>query len=225
MTFEELFRHVTDILPIQQDRKRNICTQLCHSVLAAAARGDLTERARRHFRTLLKTGMAMFEFNIDHIVRDVGCACANHPITEDKVRKKFDFGPVECRECKDRCGIAAFLASEESRLRDLLERLARLPQSTKTKGGREPSELGQIEIFLVELLNNGTDPCSMNPCLTVGDLVIAIESRNIPHVYTMNGKESQHLCRWLGQSLILRKKYHVHDDIVCDRVDPHWPLL
>jgi hypothetical protein len=33
----------------------------------------------------------------------------------------------------------------------------------------------------------------MDPCLTVGDLLIALESEKIPVFYTINAKESQYL--------------------------------
>lgn len=180
MTFEELFRHVTDFIPVQQDRKKKICTQICHTVLPATQRGDLTERARRHFRTLLRTGMALFERDIGHIVNGSGCACADHPVIEDKAYKRYDFGPDECTKCRDRCGVAEFLTDQSRLVSTILEGIASLPKSKKVKADGKLTELGQIESFLNRLTRDAEDPCGMNPCLTVGDLLIALESENIP---------------------------------------------
>ena len=43
---------------------------------------DRTERARRFLRTMLRTGLAMFEDEIDHVIREVDCACASYPVVE-----------------------------------------------------------------------------------------------------------------------------------------------
>jgi hypothetical protein len=212
-TFESLFRHITDFLPLQQDRKKRICTQICHTVLAVSARGDLTECAKRHFRTLLRTGMAIFEIDIGHIVKDSGCACASHPIVENKAYKRYDFGPVECGKCRESCGIAEFLSDQEPQLSKVLDAIGYLPANKRRKPDGKLTEMGQIEFFLIKLMREGENPFDMNPCLKVGDLLIALESRIIPDFYTMNWAESQFLCRWMGQNLILRRVYPQHDDI------------
>jgi len=222
-TFEALFRHVTDFLPPQQERKRNICTQICHTVLSVSGRGDMTERARRHFRTLLRTGMALFELGVGYVVPDCGCACANHPITEEKPYQRYDFGPTQCTKCADRCAVGDFLTNQGELLNEIRAKLDALPTSLKLKADKKPTELGKFAEFLTAYLDRGVDPVEMNPCLTVGDLLIALESRNIPHFYTMNGKESQFFCRWLGQTLIVRRRFPAHEDIVCKAFDEAWP--
>lgn len=221
-TFEELFRHVTDIIPVQQKNKKNICIQLCHTVLAVQARGDLTERARRHFRTLLRTGMALFESGLDLTVRESGCACAAHPITEDKVRKQFDFGPQECSQCRDRCGIARLIENSAEELALIRDGLGELPGSLKQSADGKATELGKIELFLSRVMDRLEDPRGLNPCLTVGDLLIALESKSIPDFYTMNWKESQFLCRWIGQNLVLRKVNPEHPDRHYSIDEPEW---
>jgi hypothetical protein len=221
-TFEELFRHVTDFVPPQQDRKKKICTQICHTVLAGAPRGDLTERARRHFRTLLRTGMSLFERGVGHVGAGSGCACADHPVIEDKAYKRYDFGPVECGECRDRCNVAEFLADQSALVSTIVKGLASLPKSKKAKADGKLTELGQIESFLKRLTEGGEDPCGMNPCLTVGDLLIALESERIPDFYTMNWSEFQFLCRWMKQNLVLRRVYPEHEDITYHKDADKW---
>jgi hypothetical protein len=222
-SFEALFRHVTDYLPPQQDRKRKICIQICHTVLAGASLGDLTERAKRHFRTLLRTGLALFERGIGHVVKDSGCACASYPVIEDKAYKRYDFGPVECGKCRDRCGIALFLSDQTPWLLKILKGLAGLSANSKTKPDGKLTELGQIESFLVKLTKGKEDPFGMNPCLTVGDLLIALESRRIPDFYTMNWNESRFLCRWMEQNLVLRRVFPKHDDLKYLYEHADWP--
>lgn len=45
-----------------------------------------------------------------------------------------------------------------------------------------------------------------DPCLEVGDLIIALESIDVQTFYTLNRKESLHFCRVLDQDLIIRPK-------------------
>ena len=53
------------------------------------------------------------------------------------------------------------------------------------------------------------------PCLSIGDLLIALESSNFSTFYTMNGKESQHLCPSLKQNFIVRPRNPEKEDIEC----------
>lgn len=222
-TFDELFRHITDILPPQQNRKRNICSQICLTVLPLAGRGDLTERAKRHFRTLLRTGMTLFELEVGHIISDSQCACAAYPIKEERPYEKYDFGPTECSKCTDDCGVRHFLCESRENLELIRQHLDLLPSILKSNADGKLTELGKISEFLVAFLDNGDDPEPRNPCLTIGDLMIALESANIPNFYTMNGKESQFLSRWLNQTLIVRRRNPAHEDIICEAANATWP--
>jgi hypothetical protein len=65
--------------------------------------------------------------------------------------------------------------------------------------------------------------CSQNPCLTVGDLLIALESAGVHHFFTLNSAESQHLCRAMEQTLVVRPIDPRKEDVVCDRNAPDWP--
>jgi hypothetical protein len=62
-----------------------------------------------------------------------------------------------------------------------------------------------------------------DPCLTVGDVLIALESAGVGHFLTLNGIESQHFCRILGQTLIVHPVDPTKEAIICDRNDPRWP--
>jgi hypothetical protein len=72
---------------------------------------------------------------------------------------------------------------------------------------------------------NRDSTVALDPCLTVGDLLIALESAGVPCMFTMNSKESQHLCRALGQSLVVRKPNPKHEDIYCSADDEEWPAF
>lgn len=39
----------------------------------------------------------------------------------------------------------------------------------------------------------------------------------------MNWKESRHLCRWLGQTLIYRQVNYDNEDVVCEADEEEWP--
>jgi hypothetical protein len=72
--------------------------------------------------------------------------------------------------------------------------------------------LKKAEEFIEKVLAGNTVSPSLNACLTVGDLMIALESVNFQHFYTMNKKESEHLCFALGQNMIVRPSYSIKDD-------------
>jgi hypothetical protein len=57
----------------------------------------------------------------------------------------------------------------------------------------------------------------------VGDLLIAIESAGISHFLALNSIESQHNCRALGQTMIVRPVDPTKADIVCLAEDKEWP--
>ncbi len=125
---------------------------------------------------MLRTGLALFDLDVDHVVNDVGCGCANYPVTEDKVHGRYDFGPRKCRECANGCSVNELLIQEHLLLNDLIVRLNELPTFSKQKADGEPTEIGQILAFLLRALREGCDATSMDSCLTVGDPLIALES-------------------------------------------------
>jgi hypothetical protein len=92
-----------------------------------------------------------------------------------------------------------------------------LPLPEKTK------ELAQAETFIRAVLESPSEALRMNPCYKVGDLIIAFESIGIPVFYTFNGKESQHLCRDLGQDLMVGHPNPDREEIECPRTTAEWP--
>ncbi|HEX9971847.1 MAG TPA: hypothetical protein VGD14_07235, partial [bacterium] len=58
--------------------------------------------------------------------------------------------------------------------------------------------------FLNEYFQGNIDIREKDPCLTVGDLLIALESNYIPDFYTMNYLESHYFCKALKQNLFVR---------------------
>ena len=66
-------------------------------------------------------------------------------------------------------------------------------------------------------------PKNANPCLEVGDLLIALESTNAPTFYTFNYKESQHLCRAVGQRLLVGRPNPDKPDVQFEASDKEWP--
>ena len=102
-------------------------------------------------------------------------------------------------------------------MNQILAHLKRIPDTKK------PAELRKAETFLEKILQNADQVEEMEPCLTVGDLMIAMESVGIPVFYTLNSKESQHLCRALKQTLVVRQKNSEREDVVCLNTDDAWP--
>ncbi len=177
---------------------------------------ELTERARRYLRQLLRAGLADFTNSVHHVVWQSGCACSYYPVTEVVPYKRYDFGPIKCSRVSNRCGIDELFELQRDAAELILAKLRGIAV------GKKSAEILKIEGFLERALHDTGSIHSMDPCLTVGDLVIALESANVDFFYTLNGKESQHLCRILNQSLIVRPKNPEHEDVVCLNSDDAW---
>ena len=216
-SYVKVLRHVIDVLPPQQGRKRNICLELLGTILEDASDEELTERSRRYLRTLLRVGLGDFDATVDHVVRDAECACAKYPVEERVAYKRYEFGPDKCSRTGDTCGIMRFITSRRDDVERILATLRQIPNDEKS------DELRRGEEFLEAVLADPSTAKSMEPCLYVGDILIALESAGVPTFYTLNGKESQHLCRALGQNLIVRPKNPKHEDVFCLHAAPEWP--
>ena len=175
-TFEELMRYVADHIPEPQIRQKRIRLQILMTIQEGPG-NDRTERAKRFLRTMLRTGLSVFEDEIDHVIRDVDYACASYPVVEKKAYKRYEFGPNKCSECDRECGVQPFLVAREEKLTEILERLKGLPNGKKVKADGSKTELGKIEEFIAAFLTSPASARDLNPCLTVGDLLIALRAR------------------------------------------------
>jgi len=215
-SYRRVLRHVTDNLPQQQGRKRTICLEVLETVFDEGD-ADLTDRARFYLRALLTQGLDEFDRSVDSVLQESGLQCARRGVRELKKYHKYDLGRDKCDAHSEACGIGAFLGDHEKDLRVVLAHLEALSTDEKT------DELERAEEFIRLYLSDPEKALRNEPCLRVGDLIIALESTRTPAFYTMNGKESQHLCRALGQELVVRPRYHVHEDRVCPAAAESWP--
>lgn len=213
-----LMRHLIDRLPPRQFRKRNIGLQMVQSIDEQDGEEDRTDRLRYFLHALLRDGLEEFDALAGVVANGAQCACAQQPIKRrGREGQRFDFGREKCSEVRPGCGIEAFLRSQAERLRAILTHLQGIPTAQKT------DELRDAERFLLTILADPSKAPSENPCLKVGDLIIALESACVPVFFTLNGKESQHLCRPLGQELIVRPSNPELADTVCKANAPEWP--
>jgi hypothetical protein len=211
-SYGRVLRHVTDVLPPQQARKRTICLQMLVTIFEGATDEELTERAQRYLRQLMRVGLSDFINSVDHIVWQSGCACSNYPVAEEVPYKRYNLGPEKCSRVASHCGITAFLSDERlPQMKAILDYLKAMPLAEKS------SEIQGTEAFLEIALANPEKVSLSNPCLTVGDLLIALESAGIGFFYTLNREESQHFCLVLKQSLIVRPKNPKHEDVIYAR--------
>ena len=215
-SLEKVHRHIISVLPPQQQRKRNICLEMLATVFEGKPDDELTERAQRYLRTLLRVGLSDFDNSVSQVVEDTNCACAQQPITEKIPYRQYEFGTDKCGQTGGVCGVSKFLDDHQSTVEQIQTHLKQLPADKKS------AELQATESFIEKTLDEGFEAKELNPCLTVGDLLIALESAAVSDFYTLNSKESQHLCRALRQSLIVRPKNPAHEDVVCQATDETW---
>lgn len=214
-SFKAVLRHVSDVLPPQQSRKQKICLQTLLTVFETASDADCTDRACLFLRALLKGGLDEFDQIVDHVILSSGCECGRQPIRQT-ASGKFDIGKDRCSTVADLCGMAEFLHSRQDAVKKIRNHLASVESDSKS------AEIRNTEKFLNDTADGTQDIEQRDPCLTVGDFLIAIESDGVPNMYTMNGRESQHFCRALGQTMIVRKANPQHDDVICASKDLSW---
>ncbi len=217
-SLEKVQRHVTDYLPPQQNRKRNICLDLLLTISERSDDADLTERAKSYLSMLLRFGLDDFEDSVQHIERTAGCACARTPVVERRPYKDYDLGKDKCSKLAQ-CQITAFLIDRKDLTLRILDHLKSLGPDQKTE------ELQRAEQFLESVAEDSNNARLGDPCLKVGDLMIAMESAGVANFYTLNAKESKHLCRALDQTLVVRPKHPIHEDIVCHPDAQDWSLV
>ncbi len=217
-SFQGMYQQVLRLSHPRQQRKRNICLQMIGQVFATAGDPELSERLKLYLHYLITLGLDDFDESVGHIRKDSGCACARIPIQEKKRFSRYEFGTDKCSEtAPGQCGIVQFLKDNAAQLQSILSKLQSLPTETKS------AELKQAEEFIKQVLKNNVPADTLDPCYRVGDLIIALESIGIPVFYTFNGKESQHLCRALNQTLVVRKQNPELDDVECLDTNPNWP--
>ena len=215
--YESTFDYMTRLIQNPHHKRR---ASICLSLLKRAT-GDTdqekADRLRSKLRTFLLAGLSQFDAWLDELAAHSGCACGRSDVSERKLRTGrvvFEFGEDKCQKLPTGlCGVVAFLASRAGERAAIRAHLASLPLEKKS------AELKEAEAFLAAIDADPNTAPGLNPCLSVGDLIIALESvaAGATAVYTMNGRESQHLCRALGQTLIVRSPDEQKDDVVCPR--------
>ena len=215
-SYKDVMHHVVDVLTSFHQRKQKICLELLATFFPEELDEDLTDRSILLLKALLEFGLDEFDSSVGHVVRESGCSLAEMPVK--KTRSGYDLGKDRCSGSQD-CEVAKFLSKHKSKLEELLTYLSDVEDKAKS------DEIRHIEAFIGDVLKNpdSTSVQLHEPCKTVGDLLIALESTGIPSVYTMNGKESQHLCRVMSQDLIVRSTNPDHEDVVCSKGDTNWP--
>lgn len=195
-SYERVKRHVINVLPEQWRRKQRICLNMLEEIFESANDGELTDRAKRYLRTLIKFGVPRLRKSLGHIVHGTGCYLSSYPVREKKAYKRYDLVKKRCSSVSNLCNVAEFLKENIGLCKKIFEKLSELPEKTK--------ELENACEFLKRFIENPDIVHQLDPCLSVGDLLIAIESQIIPDFYTMNYKESKIFCSILSQKLIVR---------------------
>jgi hypothetical protein len=158
------------------------------------------------------------EAQVSRVNEKSQCWCAQQPVLEKRQFTSYHFGTDHCSNSKGKCGINAFLGEHRVELKMLRDKLNLLDATSKT------AELRNAETFLNAFLS-GQNVEAMNPCLTVGDLLIAMESAECKTMYTMNLKESRYLAKFLDQSLLYRPPNDANPEVHCPRENPGWNEL
>lgn len=220
-SFDEVHHHVIRLFGSWPGRvrKRNICLQTLAQIHATTD-AERTERLQLFLRSLLVGGLQRFDQMVDTVRNDSCCACGLHDVVEKVKLRKYDLGPEKCSKTRPgSCRVVEFFSSRKPECECILEKLRSLPEEKKS------AELCKAEKFLEHMTISPSPLNQHDPCLTLGDLFIALESAGVSHFFTLNSIESQHLCRALDQSLIVRPIDPSKPEVVCAAENPSWPAF
>ena len=218
-SYRKALNYITSVLPSFYARKRQICLLALHNIMPGASDEELTERARLYLRTLLVTGEKRFRSDFDSILEGINCYWAKTPVREIRRYATYDFGDTKCSKSRGLCQVGTSLGAKLATCRRLHRFLENLPAK------RQTAELAKAQGFLRKVVNaaNLENIQEEEPCLAVGDLLIALESEGIPDFYTMNFKESQAFCDFLDQALAVRPNNPVRDEQIFTTSSKPWP--
>jgi len=223
-SFEETHHYLNGLRGNQFHKRRaGICLDLMGDVTGSDDK-EKTDRLRTKLCTLLVTGLTNFDSWIDIPTTRSNCGCAKLDVRSSGRGKNavYDVGPKECGELiGEKCGIASFLSEVADQRAKVLAYLQSLPLTDKSQ------ELADAQSFLEKLTADTSSATDDNPCLEIGDLVIALEAAAIgTHTfYTTNWEESRHLCKALEQTLVIRPVDGFKDDAVYSSGDSEWRRL
>lgn len=149
-------------------------------------------------------GLDLFDDSVGQVVRYSGCGCG----------MSRDLGPTKCRTARN-CAINSFLSTRAPEANAIYESLLNCISPPKT------SEISKAEQYLDRWLNQNILPEADDPCLKVGDLLIALESNGIPVFYTQNARESQFFCKVQNQTMVVHRPGC--DEIRASSDRDNWP--
>src|SRR5438067_11440050 len=119
-------------------------------------------------RSLLVTDFRRFAHMVADVRQGSGCGCAPFAIVEKQELRRYEFGTDKCSKTRPgSCGIAQFLAVRVELVERILTHFRSLPPEKKS------GEIKNAETFLGALASQPQQVHNQDPCLTVGDLLIA----------------------------------------------------
>lgn len=202
----DTLRHINSKLSLPVNRRK---LSISLDILASSAfEGTQIVDAGEKCYLLLSAweanGLGLFDSSVGQVVQYSGCGCA----------KLSEIGPKFCTSAEN-CRIDDFITLRTENAQCLKQFLS------GSHGAQKTNEILAAEAALERWLSSCGRPSDDNPCLSVGDLIISMESAGVPVFYTKNGRESQFFCKAQGQSMvILREEGEVHLD-AADAVN--WP--
>lgn len=184
-------------LPALQNRKLKICLDVFATTALdpAPSEEEQTERCLLQLKSFIDTWRDQIDSSVDHVIELAGCSASESDVVALKSGYKRP-----SKHCTDfpGCGIGTFLASP-----DCQRNVVKIDTQLKGITGAKSDEIQTTGEFIAAIRSSPDDVRNADPCLTVGDFLISLESSKIPTFYTMNFKESQHFCRALDQNLIV----------------------
>jgi predicted nucleic acid-binding protein len=207
--------HIINELPPPQNRKRTICLDILERTLKGLSEEEQSERAISLLHLMIARGTRSIDNLVGKKIDTIHCALSSFQPKVVDCYRKYDFGPAKCKCTSDSCGIAKFMECNKDIVVGLLGFLA-------NKREEFTEEMKEIHSFLERNQNNFSMAPDFNPCTKVGDLLIAMESREIEDFYTMNYKESRYFCEYFRQNLIVAYPNHEKSDKTFGQADLPW---
>lgn len=203
-SYVEVFHKVRRLFG-KHDRKRNICLDLLARSFPNSSDAEAAEACRLHLRNLIQFGDKLLVKKFELLPGD-SCSLGKQPVlmrTTRTNKTKCDFGPKNC-ESTEKCEIRKLLDAKRPTIRKINTRLKREAIARTANGEKLTKELAAILDFSSQFLASKRFSAKLNnPCDRVADMLIALESEEIPNFATLNFKESLLLCEVLKQTLFV----------------------
>ncbi|MBM4039266.1 MAG: hypothetical protein FJ290_12200 [Planctomycetes bacterium] len=193
-SLERLRYHIANVLnpKLAAHQKHQVWfSNLLSKCIDPKSDGEATERASRELAHLWRLGTTVVDALCDHVNDDIKCICA-----DQRNASQWKVPDRRCERTRPGCRLPEFFQDNRelfSRMRDVIRGLA---------PNRQTVELDGLAAVVDAACSNPQALRDHAVCRRFGDAIMAVQSHGYRSFFTQNERESDTLCKVLGQLLL-----------------------